>query len=277
MKYTDEELQKLHRTLYEILAVVDAICRKHDIRYFVTGGTAIGVHFWQGLIPWDDDIDIGMTRPNYERFLAVAPQELGSDYFLQTPETELHSPFFFAKVRKNNTEFSEQQFAGIKMHQGIFVDIFPFDKMPMDKRKEKWQYDMLHFLNGLFIAKDIWQWRHCGHCDVKEPRERGFLPCLMTRIIISIVPKRAIFRAMKCVQTWYNNSDSTECKNIITRSEHLPIADATETEQRPLGMLMVQTARNLENYLTNHYGKIQKDYPEELRVNHRPERLRFSN
>lgn len=275
MKYTDEELQQLHSALYEILAEVDRVCRKHDIRYFIIGGTAIGAHFWQGIIPWDDDIDIGMTRDNYERFIQIAQSELGNKYFLQTPDTDPHVPFFFAKVRKNNTVFSESQFMKIDMHQGIFVDIFPFDKLPRSKRKEKIQHDALHFLNGLFIAKDIWQWKHCGHCDVDEPRPRGFLPCLMTRIIITVVPKRSIYWLMRKVQTWFNGSDSTECKNIITRNEHLPIDDAQNTQTMTLGPLQVSAPRNLLNYLHNHYGEIKKDYPEELRINHRPAQLSF--
>lgn len=275
MRYSESELQGLHATLYEIISEIDRICQKHDIRYFVTGGTAIGAHFWQAIIPWDDDVDIGMTRDNYERFLSVAPDELSPLYFLQTPETEKHTPFIFAKVRRNDSMFSESQFSSIEMHQGIYVDIFPFDRIPADKRAEKRQYNQLHLLNGLFIATEIWQWEHCGHCDVENPRPRGFFPCLATRIIISIIPKKVIFKLIRKVQTKYDDSGSSECKQTLTVSEHLPLTDATETVRMPLGPLEVSAPRNIVNYLTNHYGKIRKDYPEELRVNHRPSILKF--
>ena len=72
MRYKEQELQRLQDALYEALGEVDRICRKHDIRYFVTGGTAIGAYFWQKMLPWDDDIDVGMMRSDYERFAKVA-------------------------------------------------------------------------------------------------------------------------------------------------------------------------------------------------------------
>ena len=54
--------------LYETLAEVKRICDKHGIRYFITGGTAIGAYFWQKILPWDDDVDIAMPREDYEKF-----------------------------------------------------------------------------------------------------------------------------------------------------------------------------------------------------------------
>lgn len=67
-KYTAEELDLLHTELYDILGETIRVCQKHDIPYFVIGGTAIGALYDQGILPWDDDIDIGMTRENYNKF-----------------------------------------------------------------------------------------------------------------------------------------------------------------------------------------------------------------
>ena len=71
-KYKNDELAMLHKTLHEILAEVIRICNKHDIPYFMIGGSAIGAFFYNDIIPFDDDIDIGMTRENYERFLNLS-------------------------------------------------------------------------------------------------------------------------------------------------------------------------------------------------------------
>ena len=76
-KYTAEELDLLHAELYDILGETIRVCQKHNIPYFVIGGTAIGALYDQAILPWDDDIDIGMTRENYNKFLKVAPGELG--------------------------------------------------------------------------------------------------------------------------------------------------------------------------------------------------------
>ena len=103
--YTKEELQALHRELYDILRETIRVCEEHDIRYFLIGGTAIGALYDQAILPWDDDIDIGMTRDQYNRFLEVAPTALGKQYFLSYYETDPKTPYYFAKVRKNGMLF----------------------------------------------------------------------------------------------------------------------------------------------------------------------------
>jgi lipopolysaccharide cholinephosphotransferase len=274
-KYTPEELTRLHDVLYEILAEIDRICMKYDIKYFVTGGTAIGVYFWQSIIPWDDDVDVGMTRYNYIRFIEVAQAELGDKYFLQTPQTDKHSLFFFAKVRKNGTIFSESQFQHVNMHQGIYVDIFPFDDIPENESKQKRQHNIVFFLNGLFIATEVWQYKHFGKCHVPHPRKKSLPTCLMFRLLITLIPKSTIGWMLHKAQTWYNGNTYTECKNIITHSEHLPKKNATDTQRMPLGPLMVQAPKDILQYLNNHYGSVRKDYPIELQTNHCPAVLYF--
>ena len=61
-KYTAEELDLLHTELYDILGETIRVCQKHDIPYFVIGGTAIGALYDQGILPWDDDIDDWSNR-----------------------------------------------------------------------------------------------------------------------------------------------------------------------------------------------------------------------
>ena len=147
-KYTAEELDLLHAELYDILGETLRVCQKHDIPYFVIGGTAIGALYDQGILPWDDDIDIGMTRENYNKFLKVAPGELGPSYFLSWIETDPHTPYYYAKVKKNNTLFVEEMFKNIPMHPGIFVDIFPFDRIPDNKLLRQMQSGILGFSNA---------------------------------------------------------------------------------------------------------------------------------
>ena len=275
-QYTDEELQQLHEVLYEITAEVKRVCQQLDISYFIIGGTAIGAYYWQSILPWDDDIDIGMPRPDYERFLREAPAVLNPQYFLQTPVSDPHTPFWFAKLRKNDTLFAEHDFKNIDMHQGIFVDIFPFDNIPRRRSLERLQYEALGFFNACFIGKELWQWKHCGTCQVDHPRERSFFPCLVTRCLNSILTKKKLYRIIRWVQTWFNRCDTAYCKNIITTNDKVLRTDVANPQQVALGNIQVNAPRNLLDYLHNHYPDLRKDIPDEEKINHRPDKLQFT-
>ena len=278
--YSDQELAELHRHLYTITAEVIRICEKHGLNYFLIGGSAIGAYFWQGIIPWDDDIDIGMPRKDYERFLEIAPQELRKEYFLQHPGTEQHTPFWFAKIREHGTLYVEGHFRHLKIHHGIFVDVFPFDDIPQSSWLEKLQYHTFGFLHACFIGKEVWQWEHAGRCEVDEPLKRGVIGCLLTRIADTLLSKQTLFRMMRFVQTFWNQRecprDSGRCKNIVTKSDIVPIADVNPPQQMPFGPLMVNVPQHLKEYLLTHYGTIKKDLPKEQQINHKPYCLKFT-
>jgi len=73
----------------------------------------------KGFIPWDDDIDLGMPREDYEKFMEVGQRELGNNYFVQHRATDRNCPFDFMKIRKQNTVFLEWNKRNIEMHHGI--------------------------------------------------------------------------------------------------------------------------------------------------------------
>jgi lipopolysaccharide cholinephosphotransferase len=273
--YTKRELDLLQQHLYMITEKILEICDKHHIQYFIIGGTAIGAYYWEGFIPWDDDIDIGMTRNNYERFLTVAPQELGNKFFLQWYGTEKNTPFWFAKVRENGTLFRESWFRNIQMHHGIYVDIFPFDKIPKNKLLYRIQSIAFGFINTCFIGKSIWQWKYCGRCEVDTPRKRGFLPCLLTRLIVTFFSKDTIFRMLCYTQTMFNNRAVSYCKNIMTTNDIVAIEDVRYPRVVNFGRLKMTAPRDLEKYLHTHYPILKKYLPQEEQINHRPAELSF--
>ncbi|MBE6157928.1 MAG: LicD family protein [Firmicutes bacterium] len=124
---TKEEQKKLQKKQMEILDEIDKICKKHKIKYSLDAGTLLGAIRHNGFIPWDDDADILMTRDNYNKFLKIAEKELPENYFIQTPSKEHDYPHTFTKLRLNNTLLVEKINVGKNFHQGIFVDIFPYD------------------------------------------------------------------------------------------------------------------------------------------------------
>jgi lipopolysaccharide cholinephosphotransferase len=130
--YREISLREAQMVMFEILKEIDRICKKHQIRYWLDAGTLLGAVRHQGFIPWDDDLDIGMLREDYEKFLKVAPRELTDPYFLQTKEND---PFpgstYMSKVLYIHSFYWERWFKkNESFQQCLFVDIFPFDRYP---------------------------------------------------------------------------------------------------------------------------------------------------
>lgn len=126
-----ETLRKAHVCMVEILKEIERVCKKHNITWFLAYGTALGAVRHQGFIPWDDDCDIGMLREDYNKFLQIAGEELSDKFFLQTKQTDSHYGRPMVKIRMNGTKLVEHhEDMNEKYHQGIFVDIFPYDYFP---------------------------------------------------------------------------------------------------------------------------------------------------
>lgn len=123
-------LRKLQLLEYKILLELKRICEKHHIKYFLMGGTLLGAVRHNGFIPWDDDIDIGMMREEYYKFITICRDELSQDFFLQTYDTDSNYANPYAKLRLNGTVFTETESKDSNCHNGIYIDIFPFDHIP---------------------------------------------------------------------------------------------------------------------------------------------------
>ena len=127
------ERKKHWACMLDMLEVFLAICRKHQLRYFATDGTLLGAVRHNGFIPWDDDVDLGMPRPDYDRFLRLAPRELPRHLALVHKGNELENPYPFARIRDGRTTCIIRHYRNLRVHHGVFIDIFPLDGMPNGK------------------------------------------------------------------------------------------------------------------------------------------------
>lgn len=112
----------------EILQEISRICQKYEIKYFLVGGSLLGSVRHRGFIPWDDDLDIGMLREDYEKFRQIAPHELNNKFYYQSYKNDDGSHYVFDKIRVNGTTFSTNWSANFDINDGIFVDILTYDK-----------------------------------------------------------------------------------------------------------------------------------------------------
>lgn len=130
-KYTKQNLRACQLKQLHILVCFDRICKAHRLRYWLDGGTLLGAVRHGGVIPWDDDIDVGMPLEDLKKFQEIAPEELPEDIFLQTRHTDPESAFPHAKLRDMNSFFVEygDDFT-LSYQKGIFIDIFAFVPYP---------------------------------------------------------------------------------------------------------------------------------------------------
>ena len=277
MKYRDEDLARLHTVLYQILAEIDRVCKKHNIPYFIQGGSAIGAFYNKGIVPWDDDVDVGMTRENYNRFLQVAPEELSEKYFLEWFGTESNTPFYFAKVKMNNTLFVEQIWRGMDIHHGIFVDVFPYDRIPNNPTLEKLHRFRAKFWINCFMAKQIWLWGHCGRCQIDEPLPKSWIGCAAIKVVVSLLSRKAIYNKMCRVLGRYNGCD-TEFVNIVRMpKDQIRRRYVENTVLMEFGGMQIPVPDNVEEYLRHHYPNLRPVLPVEEQINHAPYKLEFES
>ena len=128
-------LARLQGEELDILDMLSAFCREHGICWFLDSGSVLGSLRHQGFIPWDDDIDVGMMRPDYDRFLRLADECLPKGYSIHTFDNTSGFAGMFSKIYKDGTVFSTKETRDAGCKQSIFIDVFPYDKLEDVHRK----------------------------------------------------------------------------------------------------------------------------------------------
>lgn len=132
------DIRPLQLRILEILRAVDTTCRQHQLRYYIWAGTMIGAVRHKGFIPWDDDLDIAMPRPDYDRLIAHCHEWLPKPFEMVCAENDSVYPLPFAKIQDGSTTLIERMH--LKYLGGIYLDVFPIDGAP-----QGWLTQKCHF------------------------------------------------------------------------------------------------------------------------------------
>lgn len=172
----DELLPRVKETELEILSMVDAFCRKNNIKYSIAYGTMIGAIRHKGFIPWDDDIDIFMLREDYDRFILIWQDKHPEGFILENKDTNRNFTQSFTKIRKEHTTFLQSGEENAKYHTGIFIDVFPMDRVANSDFLQK-----INFINVCFYFL---------FCREFASDHDGKLMNILCKFILGIVPKK---------------------------------------------------------------------------------------
>ena len=256
-------LNKMHFLQLTLADELKRICDKHGIRYFIFAGSLLGAVRHGGFIPWDDDMDFGMFRTDFDRFVRVCAQELDeSRFFLQSEQTELRYPFNFAKLRLKGTHVAEAFAASAHTQDGISIDIFPLDAVAPRPLAKKLQF------RGFWLFRSL-LWVKCGYG--KENQRRMFkyrcarLLCAPFPIRFLKSMKNRIISRYQSVPTEYVvTSDGTYgLKRETLRAEWIQNLTEYRFEDRRFPGIA-----DYDAYLTYLYGDYMQLPPEEQRNHH---------
>lgn len=256
-------LKEIQSIQLNILKDVANFCVKNNIKYYLAGGTLLGAIRHKGFIPWDDDIDILIPRPDYKKFVSKYPKSINKNYSLSVIDVNSSHMFTYSKVYDKRTEIHEK---GIKFNDlnGIAIDVFPIDGLPSDleksdrffKTQKNWfQLYQFSIMNYIEFDKNI------------------------RRIILNIVIWLCKIVGTKTFIKIINNRSS---KFDFDKSEYIGVSVVPYYGNKErikkdiyIGEVMVEfedtyfvAPKGYKQYLTNLYGDYMQLPPEDKRISH---------
>ncbi|MBQ6264309.1 MAG: LicD family protein [Clostridia bacterium] len=251
------DIRKIQLLVLMILLELDRICKKYNLTYYLAGGSILGAVRHKGFIPWDDDIDITMPRPDYDRFIEIAQKELSDEYYLDKDCV----PFCHNRIEIRGTDFSTYRRNG-----SVFLDILALEGSPNDIKKRKNHERMCKFWRSCMLEKS-------NPFPVFDFSTKKKAAHYFSSLILKFVPRWFI---KKNWERWAKKYSTEETSDWVClpasiysyEQERFPKEYWGEPVYLEFEGMMLPTMSHWEDYLKCHFGDYMKIPPVTERQSH---------
>lgn len=267
-------LSDIKKIEIEILKKIDMICEENDLKYSLAGGSAIGAIRHKGFIPWDDDIDIMMIRDDYEKLQKIMSETKYKDIKLLSNLTVKNYPYPFIKAVSLNTTAKELGIEKIEDY-GVFIDIFPIDKVPKEEKKLQKYLKKVKLLKKIYLIKLYKK-------QISSNKIKLLLKNLLS-IILKPVNLQKLVKRMDKMFKKYNSLEGDSYALIYglidsDRKHYYKKEFFTNTEKINFEDEQFYIISEYDTYLKDRYGNYMKLPDESQRVtNHNWEYVKYKN
>lgn len=251
------EIDELKKLQLDILCYVDQFCRENDINYWIDCGTLLGAVRHKGYIPWDDDIDIGMLRSDYDKFTRIFNNNSRYSFLCAEKNDEYYFPF--GKVVDNNTVLYEPNKQGYKL--AVYIDVFVYDNAPDDDKK----------LTSMYNRRDFW--RKLNNAQTRHHRKTNNMwkeaLVKVGRFMLQIFPKGYFnYKAINvCLK--YKNINTKRVGNFTSEKRMVCEKDIfREFIDLPFENHLFKAPIGYDKWLKAFYGNYMKLPSKEKQVSH---------
>ena len=270
---SDEELKELQHCFLEMLKDIDRVCQEYDICYMAAGGTCLGSVRHQGFIPWDDDVDLIMPRPDLQKFLSIFDEAMSDKYEITSPGSKYPLESMITAVYKKNTYKASLQTMGTDLPKGVHIDIFSIEAVPKNPlyRLVKGVYATgMQYIAVSTLFKHLTNEKKKEFfCQTEEGRINygirmavasafSFLPCEkwaeLFEKAVSMKKDTGLWTVPTDIRHYFGH--------IMPKSVYYPPIKG------PFEDMMINLPHNPDEYLKNQYGDYMKIPPESERERH---------
>ena len=243
----------------DLLMQLDEVCKKHNLKYYITDGVMLGTVRHKGFIPWDDDIDVTMFRDDYEKLLKVAETEFKYPYFLQTEYSDPGCLRGHAQLRNSaTTGILKTEEGKFKFNQGLFLDVFVMDNVIDDKKLYEQQKKDAEKYRKRAVKYARWSTRYYKQ-NTWQSKVKGILYPVVNTFLRKTKLEEKNFRKFEEVCKRYNNM---ETKYVTTLEFSFDIerwgkrlkSYFDKVEYMPFEFIKLPISVDYDEMLRNDYG-----------------------